>query len=223
MKETTVKFLYSFEGLPNFYTHMTFTDAEVSYIKDILNKFDAVSVEKFTAELEHICREQIRILSRPKQTKSDIEQDITDLLKTCKKTARELQKIAEVKKILIPTDNFNFTINAESGEADLIGWPGQAWWSKIMSQAIPATTELLKFIECVEARPQAAKIKTGRPPTEPKGFVTEIWNLYKSCFKTLAKKNSTEFQSTVLFALEGTGHKYKKDASRKIRNALPKT
>jgi hypothetical protein len=220
MEETTFKLKYSFEGLPDCYTQMSFTHDEVSHIEDILNKFDSASVEKFIAELEHICREQIRILTQPKRTKSSIDQDIADLLKTCKKTAKELQKIAEVKKILIPTDNFNFTVNTESGDVDLVGWPGEAWWYETSRQAIPATTELLKFIECLEARPKGAKTKIGRPATQPKGFVTEIVNLYKRCFNATATEYSTAFQGIVSFALEATGHDNHKDATRKIRAAL---
>lgn len=211
------------KGLPDSFQQMSFTIDEVSHLKTILNKFDTVSVEKFTAELEHICREQIRILTQPKQTKATIEQDISDLLKTCRKAVRELQKVSELRTKLILTDNFNFTINTESGNTDLVAWPGEEWCYQAINQARPATYELSKFIECVEARPKTPKIKTGRPATEPKGFVTEIANLYELSFGTPATKYSTTFQGVVTFALEATGHDKHKDATRKIKRALSKT
>ncbi len=222
MEETTFKLKFSFDGLPDSYRQMSFTSDEVSHLKDILNKFEPTSVEKFIGELEHICREQIRILAEPKRTKTSIEQNIADLLKTCKKTARDLQRIAETKNVLIPTDNFNFTVNAESGNIDIVGWAGEAWWYETSSQAIPAATELLKFIECLEARPKGPKNKSGRPASKREGFIKEIKHLYEFCFSTKATIYSLIFQDVVSFSLEATGHDKHKDATRRIKAALSK-
>jgi len=220
MEEITFKLKFSFEGLPDSFRQMSFTSNEVSHLKDILNKFESASIEKFIAELEHVCREQIRILAEPKRTKASIEQDIADLLKTCKKTARELQRVAEVKNALIPTDNFNFTINAASGSIDLVGWAGESWWLETASQAIPAATELLKFIQCLEARPKDAKNTVGRPASKREGFIKEIQHLYEFSFNTKATTHSTIFQDIVSFSLEATGHDKHRDATRKIKAAL---
>lgn len=221
-------FVFNAVGEKYFPCEKTFTEEEMSHLNKILNKFDDVSVMRFTIILTELCQQAIRVSALPNGAPSIVDKEVTDLLAACKKMKKKLDAVCKLKQPLHSDKSLGISHYVD----DITGMIHTShtrdpkvsdWESQGILKAAAARSVLSDFIRHLDSKPTAINKKIGRPKADSSGFVKEITKAYSFCFGKRAKMHSDILTGIVQFALEAIGRDDTKDPARKIQHALLKT
>lgn len=192
-----------------------FTDEDKKSIEKILKKIASKDqIEFFIRELESVCHIKMLILKQPKPL--DVRLNRKDVLRSCKKALKDLNKVIDGGTRIMRLENLNgFYGPGAKTPNDL----ASDFMDESYSDALNSVGPLEKFIKTLEKYHLAEKKKIGRVIADSDHFIKNIRDIYEENIGKPSTYEDGPFFSLVQTVLEILGLPFK-DPSRLIRNVL---